>query len=73
MSQMIGLDSPIGVTLGYILHYLSLYSCPVEIFLKILIHLVGSWMDRILRVMGLVHDLAVKLKVFQNHKAVLKP
>jgi hypothetical protein len=38
-----------------------------------LIHLVGSWMDRIPRAMRLIHDLAAKLKVLQNHKAVLEP
>jgi hypothetical protein len=44
---MIGLDSSTGVTFGYILHYLSHHSCPLEILLQILIHLVGSRMDRI--------------------------
>jgi hypothetical protein len=30
-------------------------------------------MDRIPRVMSLIHDLVAKLKVLQNHKAVLEP
>jgi hypothetical protein len=30
-------------------------------------------MDRIPRAMGLIHDLAVKLKIFWNHKVVLEP
>jgi hypothetical protein len=37
----------IGVTLGHILCYLSFHSCPPEVLLQILIHLVGSRMDRI--------------------------
>jgi hypothetical protein len=45
--QIIGLDSSTGVTLGYILCYLSLHPCPPKILLQILIHLVGSRMDRI--------------------------
>jgi hypothetical protein len=69
---MIGLDSLTGVTFGHILCYLSLHSCSPEILLQILIHLIGSWMDRIPRAMGLVHDLVAKLKVLQNHKAVLE-
>jgi hypothetical protein len=46
-SQMTGLDSSTGVTLGHIFCYLSLHPCPPKHFLQILIHLVGSWMDRI--------------------------
>jgi hypothetical protein len=69
---MFGLDSLTGVTFGHILCYLSLHSCPPEILLQILIHLIGSWMDRIPRAMGLVHDLVAKLKVLQNHKEVLE-
>jgi hypothetical protein len=37
-----------GVTLGYILCYLSLHPCPPKFLLQILTHLVGSQMDRIL-------------------------
>jgi hypothetical protein len=70
---MIGLDSSTCVTFGYILRYLSLHSRPPEILLQILIHLIGSQMDRIPRVMSLIHDLVAKLKVLQNHKAVLEP
>jgi hypothetical protein len=69
---MISLDSPTCVTLGHILCYLLLHSCPPEILLQILIHLVGSRMDRIPSVVGLVHDLAMKLKVLQNHETVLE-
>jgi hypothetical protein len=69
---MIGLDSTIGVTLRHILCYLSLHSYPAEV-LQILIHLVGARMDRIQRAMGLVHDLATKLKVLQNHEMILEP
>jgi hypothetical protein len=47
-SQMVSFDPPTAVTLGHILCYLSLHSCPPEILLQILIHLVGSWMNRIL-------------------------
>jgi hypothetical protein len=70
---MIGLDSSTCVTFGYILCYLSLHSRPLEILLQILIHPVGSRMDRIPRTMDLVHDLAVKLDVLWNHKAVIEP
>jgi hypothetical protein len=70
---MIGLDSLTGVTFEYILCYLSLHSRPPETLLQVLIYLVCSWMDRIPRAMSLTHDLAVKLEVLQNHKAVLKP
>jgi hypothetical protein len=70
---MIGLDSSTGVTLRHILRYLSLHSHPLEFFLQILIHLVGSWMDRIPRAMGLAHDLVVKLKVVQNHETIIEP
>jgi hypothetical protein len=70
---MISLDSSTGVAFGHILCYLSLHSCPPEILLKIMLHHVGSQMDRILRAMGLVHDLVVKLKVLRNHEAVLEP
>jgi hypothetical protein len=72
-SQMISLDSSTCVTFGHILHYLSLHSCPLEILLHILIHLVGSRMDRIPQAMSLFHDLAVTLNVLWNHKAVLEP
>jgi hypothetical protein len=70
---MIGLDSSTGVTFRHILCYLSLHPCPPEILLQILIHVVGSQMDRIPRAVGLIHDLAVKLKVLQNHEMVLEP
>jgi hypothetical protein len=70
---MIGLDSSTSITFGHILCYLSLHSCPLEILLQILIHLVGSQMDRILRAMGLIHGLTVKLKVLRNHETVLEP
>jgi hypothetical protein len=70
---MIGLDSSTGVAFGHILYYLSLHSCPPEIFLQILIHLVGPQMNRIPRAMSLLYDLAVKLKVLQNHETVLEP
>jgi hypothetical protein len=46
-SQMIDLDSLIGVTLRHILCYLSLHPGPPKNFLQILIHLVGSQMDKI--------------------------
>jgi hypothetical protein len=70
---MINLDSSTGVTLRYILRYLSLHSCPPKILLEIFVHLIGSWMDRIPQAMGLVHDLAVKLEVLWNHMADLEP
>jgi hypothetical protein len=70
---MIGFDSPTCVKFGHILCNLSLHSCPPEVLPQILIHLVCSWMDRISRAMGLVHDLVAKLKVLWNHKAVLEP
>jgi hypothetical protein len=70
---MIDLDSSTGVTFGHVLCNLSLHSRPPETLLQVLIHLVGSRMDRIPRAMSLIHDLAVKLKVLQNHKAVLEP
>jgi hypothetical protein len=38
-----------------------------------LIHLVGSWVDRVSRAMCLIHDLAVKLKVLWDHKEILEP
>jgi hypothetical protein len=69
---MIGFDSSTCVTFGHILCNLSLHSCPLEV-LQILIHLVGSWMNRILRATSLIHDLTVKLKVLWNHKVVLEP
>jgi hypothetical protein len=69
---MIGLDFLTGVTFEYILCYLSFHSCPLEILLQILKHLVGSWMDRISRVISLIHDLPAELKVLRNHKAVLE-
>jgi hypothetical protein len=70
---MIGLDSLTSVAFGHILCYLSLHSYPSKFFLQILIHLVGSRMDRISRAMVLVHDLAAELNVLQNHKMVLEP
>jgi hypothetical protein len=30
-------------------------------------------MDGILRAMSLIHDLAMNLKIFQNHKVILEP
>jgi hypothetical protein len=72
-SMMIGIDSSTDVTLGHILRYLLLHSRPPEFFLQNLIHLVGSRMDRIPQVMSLIHDLAAKLEVLQNHKTVLEP
>jgi hypothetical protein len=69
---MIGLDSSTCVTLEHILHYLSFHSCLPKVFLQILIHVVGFRLDRIPRAMDLVHDLAVMLKVLQNHEAVLE-
>jgi hypothetical protein len=45
--QMIGLDPLIGVTLGHIFYYLSLHSCSPKFLLQILIHFVGSRMNRI--------------------------
>jgi hypothetical protein len=38
-----------------------------------LIHFVGSGVDIVSGAMSLIHDLAVKLKVLWDHKAVLKP
>jgi hypothetical protein len=70
---MIGLDSLTGVAFRHILCYLLLHSCPPEILLQILIHLVGSWMDGIPRAMSLINDLAANLEVFWNHKVVLEP
>jgi hypothetical protein len=72
-SQMICFDSSAGVTLWHILGYFSLHSCPPEILLQILVHLVGSRMNRIPWAVGLVHDLTTKLKVLQNHETVLEP
>jgi hypothetical protein len=72
-SQMILLDSSTGVTFGHILCYLSLHPRPLDILLEIMIHLVGSWMDRIPRAMSVIHDLVAKLEVLRNHKAVLEP
>jgi hypothetical protein len=70
---MIGLNSSVGVTFGHILRYFMLHSHPPETFLQVLIHLVGSRMDIILRAMSLIHDLAAKFKVLQNYKVVLEP
>jgi hypothetical protein len=70
---MICFDPPTGVTLWHILCYFSLHSCPPEILSHILVHLVGSRMNRIPWAMGLVHDLTTKLKVLWNHEMVLKP
>jgi hypothetical protein len=70
---MVGLDSSTGVAFGHILCYLSFYSYPLEIFLQILIHLVGPQMNRIPRAMRLIHDLAAILKVLWNHEMVLEP
>jgi hypothetical protein len=70
---MIGLDSSAGVTFGHILCYLSLHPCSPEILLQVLIHLIGSRMDRILRAMSLIHDLTAKLKVLRNHEIDLEP
>jgi hypothetical protein len=70
---MIGLDSSTHVTFRHILHYLSLHSCPQEILLQVLVHLVGSQMDRIPRAMSLIHDLAMKFEIFQNHKMIPEP
>jgi hypothetical protein len=58
---MISLDSSTCVTFRHILCNLSLHSCPLEV-LQILIHLIGSWMNRIPWAMSLIHDLAVMLK-----------
>jgi hypothetical protein len=70
---MIGLDLSTGVTIRHILCYLLLHSYPPKILLQILIHLVGSWMDRIPQAVGLIHDLVKKLKVLWNHKMILEP
>jgi hypothetical protein len=70
---MIGLDSSTCVTFRYILHYLSVHSCPPEILLQIFIHLVGSRMDRIPRAMSLIHDLAAKFKVLRKYMVVIEP
>jgi hypothetical protein len=71
--QMIDFDSSTCVTFGHILRYLSLHSCPPETLLQVLIYLVCSQVDRILRAMSLIHDLAVKLKILWNHKSILEP
>jgi hypothetical protein len=70
--QMIGLDPLTRVTLRHISCNLSLHLCPPEV-LQILIHLVGSSVDRVSQAMSLIHDLAVKLKVLWDHKAILEP
>jgi hypothetical protein len=70
---MIGLDSLTYVTFRHVLHNFSLHSYPLETPFQVLIHLVGSCMDRIPRAMSLIHDLAAKLEVLWNHKAVLEP
>jgi hypothetical protein len=70
---MVDLDPSVCVTFSHVLCYLSLHSRPPEILLQVLIHLVCSQMDRILRAMSLIHDLAVKLEIFQNHKAMIEP
>jgi hypothetical protein len=70
---MICFDPSTGVTLWHISCYFSLYSCPPEIFLQILVHLIGSQMNGIPWAVGLVHDLKTKLEVLRNHKTVLKP
>jgi hypothetical protein len=38
-----------------------------------LIHLVGSWVDRVSRAVSISHDLAAKLKVLWDQKAILEP
>jgi hypothetical protein len=38
-----------------------------------LIHFVGSGVDGVSGAMSLIHDLAAKLKVLWNHKAILEP
>jgi hypothetical protein len=40
--QMMGLDTSTRVTLGHILLNFSLHSCPPEVLLQVLMHLVGS-------------------------------
>jgi hypothetical protein len=71
--QMIGLDPSARVTLRHISCNFPLYSRPPEVLLQVLIHLVGSWVDRVSRAMSLIHDLAAKLEVLWDHKAILEP
>src|SRR5437016_855441 len=44
-------DSLASVAQGYILCDISLHPIPLEILLKVLIHLSTSWMDRVSRIM----------------------
>jgi hypothetical protein len=60
------------VTLWHISCDFPLHSRPPEILLQILIHFVGSGVDEVSRAMGLIHDLAAKLKVLWDHKTILE-
>jgi hypothetical protein len=64
---MVRHDSTAGVTLGHIPYNFSLHSCPPEILLQVLVHLIGSWMDRVSRAMGFIHYFTTELKVFGNY------
>jgi hypothetical protein len=71
--QMIGLDPSTRVTLCHISCDFPLHSHPPEILLQVLIHFVGSRVDRVSRAMSIIHDLAAKLEVLWDHKAILEP
>jgi hypothetical protein len=64
---MVRFDSTIGVTLNHIFDNFLFHSCPIEILPQVLIHLIGSWMDRESRAMGLIHYFTTELKVFWDY------
>jgi hypothetical protein len=70
---MISLDPSTHVTLRHISCNFPLHSGPPEVLLQVLIHLVGSWVDRVSSAMILIHDLAVKLEVLWELKAIFEP
>jgi hypothetical protein len=71
--QMIGLDPLTHVTPWHISRNFPLHSRPPEILLQVLIYFGGSRVDGVSRAMSLIQDLAVKLEVLWDHKAILEP
>jgi hypothetical protein len=70
---MVCLDSTTGVALGHILGNFPLHPCHLQFLLQVLVHLIGSWMNRVLGAMGFIHYLTTEIKIFQNHQTVLEP
>jgi hypothetical protein len=70
---MIGLDPSTRVALQHISCNFPLHSRAPEVLLQVLIHLVGSWVDRVSGAMSFIHDFAVKLEVPWDHKVILEP